>query len=139
YLGEDFYRAGAVPAVMRELLAAGRLHAGARTVSGRTAGENVAAARTADPSVIAPYDRPFGPRGGFLVLHGNLFRSGLMKMSVVTEDLRARYLTEPTVSWRAVVFDGPEDYHHRIDDPALDIDEDCILVIRNTGPIAYPG
>jgi len=96
-------------------------------------------ARSTDPRVIAPYDEPFGPRGGFLVLHGNLFRSAMMKMSVVTQELRSRYLTGPAVTWRAVVFDGPEDYHRRIDDPSLAIDEGCILVIRNTGPIGYPG
>jgi dihydroxy-acid dehydratase len=139
YLGEDFHHAGGVPAVMHALLAADRLHAGAMTVSGRTAGDNVRHAGSTNPEVIAAYDKPFGPRGGFLVLHGNLFRSAMMKMSVVTDDLRSRYLTEPAVTWRAVVFDGPEDYHRRIDDPSLDIDEGCILVIRNTGPIGYPG
>jgi dihydroxyacid dehydratase/phosphogluconate dehydratase len=96
-------------------------------------------ARRTNGDVIAAYDEPFAPRGGFLVLHGNLFHSGMMKMSVVTEDLRSRYLTSPAVTWRAIVFDGPEDYHRRIDDPELEIDENCILVIRNTGPIAYPG
>ncbi|WP_432827355.1 IlvD/Edd family dehydratase [Dactylosporangium sp. CA-092794] len=139
YLGEDFHRAGGVPAVMRALLDAGRLHAGAMTVSGRTVADNVRDARSGDPDVIAAYDDAFAPRGGFLVLHGNLFRSGMMKMSVVTEELRARYLTAPAVTWRAVVFEGPEDYHRRIDDPALAIDENCVLVIRNTGPIGYPG
>ncbi|MEV0720083.1 IlvD/Edd family dehydratase, partial [Asanoa sp. NPDC050611] len=139
YLGEDFYRAGGVPAVMKTLLAAGRLHADAMTVTGRTVGENIAEAVSTNPDVIAEYEHPFGPRGGVLVLHGNVFSSGMMKMSVVTEDLRARYLTSPAMSWRAVVFDSPEDYHERIDDPALEIDEDCILVVRNAGNIAYPG
>ena len=139
YLGEDFYRAGGVPAVMHALLAAGKLHADAMTVTGRTVGDNVADAVSTDTQVIAEYDEPFGPRGGVLVLHGNLFSSGMMKMSVVTEDLRARYLTSPELSWRAVVFDSPEDYHDRVDDPALDIDEDCILVVRNAGNIGYPG
>jgi dihydroxy-acid dehydratase len=139
YLGEDFYHAGGVPAVMGALLDAGRLHGDPVTVSGRTVRENLAGARSTNLDVVTTYDKPFGPRGGFLVLHGNLFNSGMMKMSVVTEDLRSRYLTAPTVTWRAVVFEGPEDYHHRIDDPALEIDENCILVIRNSGPIAYPG
>ncbi|MFD0577301.1 IlvD/Edd family dehydratase [Dactylosporangium darangshiense] len=139
YLGEDFHRAGGVPAVMHALADAGRLHTDAMTVNGRTIGDNVRDARSADPDVIAEYDKSFAPRGGFLVLHGNLFRSGMMKMSVVTEELRSRYLTAPAVTWRAVVFDGPEDYHRRIDDPALQIDENCVLVIRNTGPIGYPG
>ncbi|WP_433062034.1 IlvD/Edd family dehydratase [Dactylosporangium sp. CS-033363] len=139
YLGEDFHRAGGVPAVMRALLDAGRLHADAMTVSGRTVAANVRDARSGDADVIAQYDRAFSPRGGFLVLHGNLFRSAMMKMSVVTEDLRARLTRDPVVSWRAVVFDSPEEYHARIDDPALGIDEGCILVVRNTGPIGYPG
>jgi dihydroxy-acid dehydratase len=139
YLGEDFYRAGGIPAVMHSLLAAGRLRPDAVTVNGRTVGENVADTVSANSDVIADYDKPFGPRGGVLVLHGNLFTSGMMKMSVITEDLRARYLTSAAMSWRAVVFDGPEDYHHRIDDPGLEIDEGCILVIRYAGNIAYPG
>ncbi|MEU7869166.1 IlvD/Edd family dehydratase [Dactylosporangium sp. NPDC049140] len=139
YLGEDFHRAGGVPAVMRALLDAGRLHAGAMTVNGRTIGANVRDATSGDPDVIATYDDAFAPRGGFLVLHGNLFRSAMMKMSVLIGDLRARLQAAPTVTWRAVVFDGPEDYHRRIDDPALEIDEHCILVVRNTGPIGYPG
>ena len=139
YLGEDFHRAGGVPAVMHALAGAGRLHTGAMTVNGRTVGDNVRDARSTDPDVVAGYEHAFAPRGGFLVLHGNLFRSGMMKMSVVTEELRSRYLTAPAVTWRAVVFDGPEDYHRRIDDPDLDIDENCVLVIRNTGPIGYPG
>ncbi|MEV0272349.1 IlvD/Edd family dehydratase [Hamadaea sp. NPDC050747] len=139
YLGEDFYHAGGVPATMHALLAASRLHGDAMTVNGRTVAENVAGTASTNPDVIASYDRPFGPRGGVLVLHGNLFTSGMMKMSVITEDLRARYLTSPTVTWRAVVFDGPEDYHRRIDDPELQIDEDCILVVRYAGNIAYPG
>ncbi|MEV0136079.1 IlvD/Edd family dehydratase [Dactylosporangium sp. NPDC050688] len=139
YLGEDFHRAGGVPAVMHALAGAGRLHTGAMTVNGRTIGDNVGDSRSTDPDVIAGYEHAFAPRGGFLVLHGNLFRSGMMKMSVVTEELRSRYLTAPAVTWRAVVFDGPEDYHRRIDDPDLGIDESCVLVIRNTGPIGYPG
>ncbi|NUR47001.1 MAG: dihydroxy-acid dehydratase family protein [Hamadaea sp.] len=139
YLGEDFYHAGGVPATMHALLAAGRLHGDAMTVNGRTVAENVAGTASTNQDVIASYDHPFGPRGGVLVLHGNLFTSGMMKMSVITEDLRARYLTSPTVTWRAVVFDGPEDYHRRIDDPELQIDEDCILVMRYAGNIAYPG
>ena len=139
YLGEDFYHAGGVPAVMHALLAAGRLHPDAATVTGRTIGQNIANVTSTNSDVIAGYDKPIGPRGGVLVLHGNLFQSAMMKMSVVTEDLRSRYLTAPTVTWRAIVFDGPEDYHRRIEDPALGIDENCILVIRNSGPIGYPG
>ncbi|HEY7223636.1 MAG TPA: IlvD/Edd family dehydratase [Micromonosporaceae bacterium] len=139
YLGEDFYHAGGIPAVMHSLLAADRLHGDAMTVTGHTIGHNVAQAASANPEVIAGHDKPFGPRGGLLVLHGNLFSSGMMKMSVVTEGLRSRYLTSPALIWRAIVFDSAEDYHHRIDDPALEIDENCILVVRNSGNIAYPG
>jgi len=139
YLGEDFYHAGGVPAVMHALLAAGRLHGDVVTVNGRSIENNVAHTCSTNRDVIADYDKPFGPRGGVLVLHGNLFTSGMMKMSVITEDLRARYLTSPAVTWRAVVFDGPEDYHRRIDDPDLEIDENCILVVRYAGNIAYPG
>jgi len=139
YLGEDFYHAGGVPAVMHALLEAGRLHGDAVTVTGRTVGENVADTPSVNPEVIADYVKPFGPRGGVAVLHGNLFTSGMMKISVVTDELRARYLSSPVLSWRAVVFDGPEDYHRRIDDPDLEIDENCILVVRYAGNIAYPG
>jgi dihydroxy-acid dehydratase len=124
---------------MHALLAADRLRADAMTVTGHTIGTNVATAASTNPDVIADYDKPFGPRGGVLVLHGNVFASGMTKMSVVTEALRARYLTSPAMTWRAVVFDTPEDYHRRIDDPALEIDENCILVVRNSGNIAYPG
>lgn len=139
FLGEDFYHAGGVPAVLHALLDAGRLHAGAMTVTGFPIGANVAGAASTNPEVITDYEKPFGPRGGVLVLHGNIFTSGMMKMSVVTEELRARYLTSPALTWRAVVFDGPDDYHQRIDDPTLEIDEDCILVVRNCGNIAFPG
>ncbi|GAA1531390.1 IlvD/Edd family dehydratase [Dactylosporangium maewongense] len=134
YLGEDFHRAGGIPAVLHTLLAVGRLHPDALCVNGRTIAEN--AAPSSDPSVVAAsVDDAFSPRGGFLVLHGNLFRSAMMKMSVAT----SAFLPAPTVTWRAVVFEGPEDYHRRIDDPSLDIDEGCLLVVRNTGPIGYPG
>jgi xylonate dehydratase len=139
YLGEEFYHAGGVPAVMQALLVAGRLHADAMTVTGDTVGHNVADRTSTNPEVIAEYDKPFGPRGGVLVLHGNLFSSGMMKMSVIPEDVRARYLSSLALTWRAVVFDGPEDYHRRIDDPALEIDENCILVVRNSGNIGHPG
>ncbi|TDB99714.1 dihydroxy-acid dehydratase [Nonomuraea longispora] len=133
FLGEDFYRAGGVPAVMRSLLTAGRLHGDAVTVSGHTVAENLADAPPVDPAVIRPFDDPLAARGGLLVMTGNLFDSAVMKTSVLTGDLRA------VSDYRAVVFEGPEDYHARIDDPELGLDEDCILVIRYTGPIGYPG
>jgi len=143
YLGEGFYRAGGVPAVLHELLRAGRLHGGCMTVSGRPVGEAAAAARAADREVIRPWDAPLRERAGFIVLSGNFFDSAIIKMSVVGEAFRRTYLSEPgsenAFEARAVVFDGPEDYHARIDDPALEIDERCILVIRGAGTVGYPG
>jgi dihydroxy-acid dehydratase len=143
YLGEEYYRAGGLPAVMNELLAAGRLHGAARTINGRTMAENVSPAKTTNPRVIRPYDQPLRAQAGFKVLHGNLFDSAIMKTSVISEEFRRRYLSDPkdpnAFEGRAVVFDGPEDYHHRIDDPALGIDEHTILFMRGAGPIGYPG
>ncbi|MGI8334367.1 IlvD/Edd family dehydratase [Actinomadura scrupuli] len=133
FLGEDFYRAGGVPAVMQSLLTAGRLHGDAVTVSGRTVAENLADPLPVDPTVIRPFDEPVAARGGLLIMTGNLFDSAVMKTSVLTDHLRA------VSDYRAIVFDGPEDYHARIEDPELGLDEDCILVIRYTGPIGYPG
>ncbi|WP_437646839.1 IlvD/Edd family dehydratase [Sorangium sp. So ce362] len=142
-LGEDFHRAGGAPAVMNELLRAGRLHADALTVSGRTVGENVANAAATDRDVIRPYEEPLLPAAGLLVMSGNLFDSAVMKTSVICEAFRNRYLSDPehpdVFTARAVVFDGPEDYHARINDPSLGIDESCILVMRGTGPVGYPG
>lgn len=144
FLSEDFHRAGGVPAVAAELMAAGALpHPDALTVTGRTVAENYAGASVADPEVIRPFDRPLRPAAGFLALTGNLFDSAIMKTSVISETFRARYLSDPddpeAFTARAVVFDGPEDYHARIDDPSLGIDERTILVMRGAGPIGYPG
>jgi dihydroxy-acid dehydratase len=143
YLGEEYYRAGGLPAVMRELLDAGRLHADAITINGKTVGENFAQARTADPDVIRPYDEPLKRQAGFKVLSGNLFDSAIMKTSVISDEFRRRYLSNPSdpnaFEGRAIVFDGPEDYHRRVDDPSLQMDENTMLVIRGAGPIGYPG
>ncbi len=143
YLGEEYYRAGGLPAVMHELLAAGRVHGDARTINGKTLAENVSNAKTSDTDVIWPYAKPLKKEAGFRVLSGNLFDSAIMKTSVISEDFRARYLSNPddpdAFEGRAVVFDGPEDYHARIDDPSLEIDENTLLVIRGVGPIGYPG
>jgi dihydroxy-acid dehydratase len=143
YLGEEYYRAGGLPAVMQELIAAKRIHTDAITINGRTVGENASAAKAADPDVIRPYHQPLKPHAGFKVLKGNLFDSAIMKLSVISPDFRARYLSNPSdpdaFEGRAVVFDGPEDYHGRIDDPALGIDASTILIIRGVGPIGYPG
>jgi dihydroxy-acid dehydratase len=143
YLGEDYYRAGGLPAVLHELHAAKRLHGEARTINGKTVAENVAQAKATNAKVIWPYDKPMKAKAGFKVLRGNLFDSAIMKTSVIADEFRQRYLSNPkdpnAFEGRAVVFDGPEDYHHRIDDPALAIDEHAILFMRGAGPIGYPG
>nr|WP_166180338.1 IlvD/Edd family dehydratase [Altererythrobacter segetis] len=143
YLGEDFYRAGGVPAVVRQLMGAGLLHESAITVNGRTIGENCKAAEIEDLNVIRTVDEPLMRDAGFIVLSGNLFDSAIMKTGVISEEFRARYLSNPedpeAFEGPVVVFDGPEDYHRRIDDPALRIDASTMLVMRGTGPVGYPG
>lgn len=143
YLGEGFHRAGGVPAVMHELQKAGRLHEGCASVSGTSIGAIVRDATSSNRDVILPYDAPLKHRAGFIVLSGNFFDSAIMKMSVVGEAFRKTYLSEPgaenSFEARAIVFEGPEDYHARINDPSLDIDERCILVIRGAGTVGYPG
>ena len=143
YLGEEYFRAGGLPAVMNELLKAKRIHADALTVNGKTMGENVRRARIADADVIKTCAKPMKKQAGFKVLKGNLFDSAIMKTSVISDDFRKRFLSNPTdknaFEGRAVVFEGPEDYHHRIDDPSLKIDERTLLFVRGVGPIGYPG
>src|SRR6201991_1343133 len=143
YLGESFHRAGGVPAVMRQLDKAGLIRRDCLTVSGRTIGEIANDAPAADNEVIRTTDDPLKHGAGFMVLSGNFFDSAIMKMSVVGDAFRKTYLSEPgaenAFEARAIVFDGPEDYHARINDPSLDIDEHCILFVRGTGPIGYPG
>ncbi|KFB09587.1 IlvD/Edd family dehydratase [Nitratireductor basaltis] len=143
FLGEDYYHAGGVPAVVNQLIGQGLIHEDAITANGRTIGENCRDAKIEDERVIRPYDQPLKEKAGFRVLKGNLFSSAIMKLSVVDEEFRKRYLSNPddpmAFEGRAIVFDGPEDYHDRIDDPALDIDEHCILFMRGAGPIGYPG
>ncbi|MGD9844532.1 MAG: IlvD/Edd family dehydratase, partial [Variibacter sp.] len=143
YLGEEYYRAGGLPAVMNELLKAKRIHGKALTVNGKTMGENVKGAKILDEDVIRPYKRPLKEDAGFKILHGNLFDNAVMKISGVSDEFRNRYLMNPkdpnAFEGRAVVFEGPEDYHHRIDDPKLKIDENTMLFIRGVGPIGYPG
>jgi dihydroxy-acid dehydratase len=143
YLAEGFHRAGGLPAVMGELIRAGRIHADALTVSGSTMGEMHADRVASDRRVIRPYDEPLMDAAGFVVLGGNLFDSAIMKTSVISPAFRKRYLSEPgnenVFEGRAIVFEGPEDYHDRINDPALDIDDSCLLFIRNCGPVGYPG
>jgi dihydroxy-acid dehydratase len=143
FLGEAYHRAGGVPAVFGELIKAGEIHTDALTVSGKTVGENYKDSRSLDTNVICTYDKPLMEKAGFCVVSGNLFRSALMKMSVISDDFRRRFLSTPgsedSFTARVIVFDGPEDYRHRINDPSLQIDETCMLVVRGAGPIAYPG
>lgn len=143
YLGEDYYHAGGVPAVVNQLMRHGLIHEDALTVNGRSIGDNCREAVIEDPKVIRVFEEPLKEKAGFRVLRGNLFDSAIMKMSVISQEFRDRYLSDPNdpgaFEGRAVVFDGPEDYHHRIDDPALGIDERTLLFIRGAGPIGYPG
>ena len=143
YLGEEYYRAGGVPAVVAELIAMGKIDRTAITVNGKSLYENNEGRFTTDREVIKAHDAPMKPHAGFLNLKGNLFDSAIMKTSVISDEFRERYLTDPrdpeAFEGSAMVFDGPEDYHARIDDPALELDEDTILVIRGVGPIGYPG
>ncbi len=143
YLGEEFHRAGGVPAVMHALLKAGKLHPNAMTVSGQTVDACYGATATSNEKVIRSYANPLQQEAGFLVLSGNLFDSAVMKTSVISPAFRKRYLEKPedpgAFQGRAIVFEGPEDYHHRINDPSLAIDADSILFIRGVGPIGYPG
>ncbi len=144
YLGEDYHRAGGVPAVVGELMAAGLLpHPEALTVNGASMGDNMVTRRSVNHDVIKPVDAALKKNAGFINLSGNLFDSAIMKTSVISETFRATYLSDSNdpnaFEGRAVVFDGPEDFHKRIDDPAEAIDATSILVMRGTGPIGYPG
>jgi len=144
YLGEDYQHAGGVPAVIGELIAADLLpHPDAMTVNGKTMRENCGDLRSADTRVIRTVSDPMKEHAGFINLKGNLFDSAIMKTSVISDAFRARYLSNPddpeAFEGRAVVFDGPEDYHHRIDNPAENIDDSCILFMRGAGPKGYPG
>jgi dihydroxy-acid dehydratase len=144
YLGEDYFHAGGVPAVVNQLMNAGLLpHPDALTVNGATIGDNCSGAEVLDTKVIWPVEAPLVVDAGFVHLSGNLFDSAIMKTSVISEEFRTRYLSNPddpdAFEGKAVVFEGPEDYHSRIDDPSLEIDENSMLIIRGAGPIGYPG
>ncbi|KQS78932.1 dihydroxy-acid dehydratase [Rhizobium sp. Leaf384] len=143
YLGERYHRAGGTPAVMWELLQAGKLDGTCRTVTGKSMLDNLSGRQSSDRDVIFAYDRPMKEKAGFLVLKGNLFDFAIMKTSVISQGFRERYLMEPghegVFEGKAVVFDGSEDYHARINDPHLGIDENTILVIRGAGPLGWPG
>lgn len=142
YLGERFFRAGGVPAVMAELEAAGRIH-DVMTVTGKGMSANVKGRHSPDREMIRSYDEPMQEQAGFVVMSGNLFDTAIMKTSVISKEFRDRYLSEPgnegVCDVRAIVFEGSEDYHDRINDPALNIDAHCVLVVRGAGPIGWPG
>lgn len=143
YLGEDYYRAGGVPAVVAELMGQGLIEEGALTVNGRSIGDNCRDAEIEDDKVIRRFDTPLLEKAGFAVLSGNLFDAAIMKLSVISDEFRARYLSNPddpdAFEGPVVVFDGPEQYHHSIDDPALGITPETLLIMRGAGPIGYPG
>lgn len=143
YLAESFFRAGGVPAVMGELMKVGRIHENAMTATGNTMGVNLAGVESSDTEVIKTCAAPMREQAGFKVLSGNLFDSALMKTSVISADFQKRFLSEPgkegVLEARAIVFEGPEDYHDRINDPDLKIDEHCILFVRGVGCVGYPG
>jgi len=143
FLSERYHRAGGVPALLWELAEAGKLKADCMTVTGQTIGANVTGRETHDREVVFPYASPLKAQAGFLALSGNLFDHAIMKTSVISEEFRNRYLNRPgsegVFEARAIVFDGADDYHHRINDPSLNIDENCILVMRGAGPIGWPG
>jgi dihydroxy-acid dehydratase len=143
YLSEAFHRAGGVSSILGELMHAGKIHSEALTVTGKTIGENCGQCRSLDQNVIRPYDRPLKEHAGFMVVRGNLFSSAILKTSVISDEFRSRYLSQPGAEGcftaRAIVFEGPEDYRARIEDPDLHIDADCMLVVRGAGPVGYPG
>ncbi|MDP6655076.1 MAG: IlvD/Edd family dehydratase [SAR324 cluster bacterium] len=143
YLGEDFHRAGGVPAVMNTLLKAKKLHKNSLTVNGKTVADNYADTTTKDSDVIRTFLKPMLENAGFIILKGNIFDSAVMKTSVISDNFRSQYLSIPNsinvFELRAIVFEGPEDYHSRINDSQLNIDINCILVIRGCGPVGYPG
>ncbi|MEQ8251469.1 MAG: IlvD/Edd family dehydratase [Oceanibaculum nanhaiense] len=143
YLGEEFHRAGGIPAVVNELMKHGKIRENAITANGKPIGENCRGREAEGGDVILPYEKPMVDKSGFLHLRGNLFDSAIMKTSVISPDFRKRYLSDPqdpnAFEGRAIVFEGPEDYHHRIDDASLKIDDSCMLFVRGTGPIGYPG
>lgn len=143
YLGEDFHRAGGAPAVIGELMKHDLIHENAITANGKPIGDNCRGKASTNSDVIRGFQTALTPQAGFKVMRGNLFDSAIMKLSVISGEFRNRYLSDPddpnAFEGRAIVFDGPEDYHDRIDDPSLDIDDSCLLFIRGTGPIGYPG
>ena len=143
HLGEGFFQAGGVPVVMKELSKHNKINNGAMTVTGKTVADNLANIKKTENEIIKNYEAPMKDKAGFLVLRSNFFDTAIMKMSVVSEEFKKRYLSDNEhpmqFTARAIVFDGPEHYHNEINNPELNIDENCILIIRGCGPIGYPG
>ncbi len=143
YLGEKFHRAGGVPAVMKELLDAGRIDGSLLTVTGKTIAENLQGVPEPDRDVIRAFDSPLKASAGYVVMSGNLFETAVMKTSVIDATFRDRFLSNPdrpnVFEGKAIVFEGPEDYHARIEDPDLGVEDQSVLIIRNCGPVGYPG
>ena len=143
YLGEGFFKAGGVPVVMKELNNNNKLNKEVKTVSGKTMDENLADIFREENEVIYVFNKPIKEKAGFLVLRSNFFETAIMKMSVISAEFRSRYLSNPSnpnmFIAKAIVFDGPEDYHKNINNPDINIDENCILIMRGCGPIGYPG
>ena len=143
HLGEGFFQAGGVPVVMKELSKQNKINNGAMTVTGKTVADNLANIKKTENEIIKNYEAPMKDKAGFLVLRSNFFDTAIMKMSVVSEEFKKRYLSDSEhpmqFTARAIVFDGPEHYHNEINNPELNIDENCILIIRGCGPIGYPG
>jgi dihydroxy-acid dehydratase len=143
FLGEKFHRAGGVPAVMKELLNAGKLNGNVLTVTGRTLAQDLETAPPPDRDVIRAYNAPLKERAGYVVMTGNIMDSAVMTISVIDEAFRQRFLSNPehpnVFEGKAIVFEGPEDYHARIEDPALGVEDQSVLIVRNAGPVGYPG
>jgi len=144
YLAEDYHRAGGVPAVVAELMKHDLLpHPDANTVNNKSMGENCKNAEIVNTDVIKPVEAPMQPDAGFLNLSGNLFDSAIIKTSGISDYFRKQFLSnqdDPNAfEGRVIVFDGPEEYHANIDNPDLNIDATCILLMRGAGPIGYPG
>ena len=143
YLMESFYRAGGIPAIMKELMKNKKIHTNVITVSGKTVRENLKKKIQIDRRVIKSFKDNLSEKAGFLIMKGNFFSSAVMKTSVISSEFRERYLSNPNhlnvFKGKAVVFEGPEDYHKRINSKNLKIDENSILIIRGCGPVGYPG
>ena len=143
YLCESYHRAGGTPAVMSELLSNGKLHGDVLTVTGKTLAENLEGVAIKDTDVITPFDKPLMDQAGFMVLKGNLFDAAIMKTSVISDTFKEKFLSRPgnegILEGRVIVFEGSEDYHDRVNDKSLEMDENSILVIRNAGTVGWPG